>query len=205
MEWAPASLGIVLSRLKGFSHVTHRLEQYVTPSELAGQFLYAARFDLKGKKVMDLGAGTGILGIGAGLIGSTVTFVEIDEEAKVVLCENLDAVSSEYGSFVHTIVRGDVTRVTLPSVDTVIMNPPFGTKQKGIDARFLEKAFSCASVVWSMHKSSTMEFIETFSEKHGFSLAFREDVEFSIPKTHELHAKRREFISVSMVCLRKKE
>jgi predicted RNA methylase len=26
-------------------------------------------------------------------------------------------------------------------VDTVIMNPPFGTKMKGIDSIFLEKAF----------------------------------------------------------------
>jgi len=39
------------------------------------------------------------------------------------------------------------------SFDTVVMNPPFGTKCKGIDVLFLQRALGMASrAVYSMHK-----------------------------------------------------
>lgn len=43
------------------------------------------------------------------------------------------------------------------SFDTVIMNPPFGTKHNaGMDLRFLETAIGLArTAVYSLHKSST--------------------------------------------------
>ncbi|CAM9502521.1 unnamed protein product, partial [Choristocarpus tenellus] len=50
----------------------------------------------------------------------------------------------------HTISTG--------CVDTVIMNPPFGTRNSGIDMIFLEQALQVASTaVYSMHKSSTRQ------------------------------------------------
>lgn len=43
-------------------------------------------------------------------------------------------------------------------VDTVIMNPPFGTRNKGIDTVFLKAALNLAShAVYSLHKSSTRD------------------------------------------------
>jgi predicted RNA methylase len=45
--------------------------------------------------------------------------------------------------------------------DTVIMNPPFGTKQKGADMEFLRAACSLARTsVYSLHKSSTRAHIQ---------------------------------------------
>ena len=42
--------------------------------------------------------------------------------------------------------------------DIVVMNPPFGTKEAGIDYLFLQKAFEiCNGNVYSFHKSSTRE------------------------------------------------
>lgn len=43
------------------------------------------------------------------------------------------------------------------SFDTVIMNPPFGTKKNaGVDIQFLKTAISLArKVVYSLHKTST--------------------------------------------------
>lgn len=45
----------------------------------------------------------------------------------------------------------------IKAFDTVIMNPPFGTKHNaGMDLRFLETAFGLArTAVYSLHKSST--------------------------------------------------
>jgi predicted RNA methylase len=45
--------------------------------------------------------------------------------------------------------------------DTVIMNPPFGTKQKGADMEFLRAACRLARTsVYSLHKSSTRAHIQ---------------------------------------------
>lgn len=45
-----------------------------------------------------------------------------------------------------------------PIFDIVITNPPFGTKEAGIDKLFIEKAFeSCSGNVYSFHKASTRE------------------------------------------------
>ncbi|RUS14660.1 hypothetical protein BC937DRAFT_93501 [Endogone sp. FLAS-F59071] len=44
-------------------------------------------------------------------------------------------------------------------LDTIVMNPPFGTKNKGIDMVFLKKAINIAeTAVYSLHKTSTREF-----------------------------------------------
>jgi predicted RNA methylase len=52
--------------------------------------------------------------------------------------------------------------------DTVIMNPPFGTKRKGADMEFLRAAFSLASrSVYSLHKSSTRDHILKVAQRWG--------------------------------------
>jgi predicted RNA methylase len=55
------------------------------------------------------------------------------------------------------LLRGDVA--CFPSsltCDTVLMNPPFGTRVAGIDMRFLEYAAQIANTaVYSLHKTAT--------------------------------------------------
>ena len=80
--------------------------------------------DLSGKSVLDLGAGNGILGHGAQLLGAKVIFVEVDKEA-ASLCERLGET-----------ICADVTKIKLPKVDIVIMNPPWGFQNKGADRPF---------------------------------------------------------------------
>ena len=41
--------------------------------------------------------------------------------------------------------------------DTVVMNPPFGTRNPGIDTAFVLKGLQSANVVYSLHKTSTRE------------------------------------------------
>src|SRR4051812_25761168 len=74
-------VAIALSRLQAFSAPNVLLEQYPTESDVAAALLWEAhmRHELEGKEVVDLGAGTGVLGIGCLLLGAAhVTFVEVD-------------------------------------------------------------------------------------------------------------------------------
>jgi predicted RNA methylase len=50
------------------------------------------------------------------------------------------------------------------AIDLVVMNPPFGTKEEGIDIKFLEVAMHiCNGPIYSMHKSSTRAFLQKFA------------------------------------------
>ena len=49
--------------------------------------------------------------------------------------------------------------ISPPDFDTVVMNPPFGTRNAGIDTLFVETAMQNANVVYSLHKTSTREVI----------------------------------------------
>ncbi|XP_048442317.1 rRNA N6-adenosine-methyltransferase METTL5-like isoform X2 [Pyrus x bretschneideri] len=47
-------------------------------------------------------------------------------------------------------------------VDTVVMNPPFGTRKKGADMDFLSVALKIATqAVYSLHKTSTRDVSHT--------------------------------------------
>jgi hypothetical protein len=52
--------------------------------------------------------------------------------------------------------------------DTVIMNPPFGTKIKGADMQFLRAAASLSpGQIYSLHKSSTRSHIQKVALRSG--------------------------------------
>ena len=112
-------LAIQLSKLPPHPCNDVELEQYQTEGNLAA--LWLAQIDavdgLEGKTVLDLGAGNGILGYGAQLLGAKVTFVEIDEDA-ARLCSELGPT-----------ISGSVDEVELPQVDIVITNPPWGVQK----------------------------------------------------------------------------
>ena len=65
-------LEMALQRCKGFEKPRAAWEQYQTPTPLAARLLYDAFLhgDIEQKTVMDLGCGTGILAIGAALLGA---------------------------------------------------------------------------------------------------------------------------------------
>ncbi|GIL76698.1 hypothetical protein Vretifemale_6291 [Volvox reticuliferus] len=74
--------------------------------------------------------------------------------------------------------------------DVVIMNPPFGTKLKGADMAFLRAAFSVATTsVYSLHKSSTREFIaKTAKRDLGASSAeVLAMLRYDLPPTMKFH------------------
>ena len=136
-------LAIALSKLPVHPQNSAFLEQYQTEGNIAAKWLHLIQGldGLSGKSVLDLGAGNGILGHGAQLLGAKVIFVEVDKEA-ASLCERLGET-----------ICGDVTKVKLPKVDIVIMNPPWGVQRKGADRAFLEAAKASGKIVHFMHSS----------------------------------------------------
>ena len=136
-------LAIALSKLPVHPQNSAFLEQYQTEGNIAAKWLHLIQGldGLSGKSVLDLGAGNGILGHGAQLLGAKVIFVEMDKEA-ASLCERLGET-----------ICGDVTKVKLPNVDIVIMNPPWGVQRKGADRAFLEAAKASGKIVHFMHSS----------------------------------------------------
>jgi putative methylase len=197
-------LAVVLSKLKVFERASEHLEQYATDSEVAAEVLWSAsmRGDIEGKHVADLGCGTGVLGIGALLLGARyLTFVDMDESALATLRENLRFLENEYGelyenyeAFCRDIDDFDTV------VDVVIMNPPFGTRTKHADVLFLAKALSISPVVYSMHKTSTEEFLSKWVTKQGAKITSRWRFAFPLKATMEHHERRIQRIEVT--CLR---
>src|SRR4030043_1084654 len=85
------NLEMALQRLSGYSCPRAVLEQYQTPAPLAARLLFHAlmKGDIRGKKICDLGSGTGVLAIGASLLGADqVRGVDSDKNAIQVAKEN---------------------------------------------------------------------------------------------------------------------
>ncbi len=188
-------LAIQLSKLAVFEKPKMKLEQYPTDSEVASIVLWDAlmKGDIVGKKVADLGAGTGILGIGALLLGAAyVYFVEKDTDAVAILRANLLPLRVQN----YTILQMDVS-VFQDSVDSVFQNPPFGTKQAHADKPFMEKAFSLGKIVYSFHKTATDAFVRAIAGDHSFTIAEVYHFAFPLRQTQAYHRKKIECIEVT--------
>ena len=202
-----ATLAVLLSRLRRFPEPKTGLEQYPTPSEAAATALWDAhtRGLLEGKRVLDLGAGTGILGIGAMLLGARVTFVEADEELKEVIEENIALMREHTDQELreYEIIIGDATEEALPRADLVVSNPPFGTKTKHADKRFLEAAMKASEETYSFHKSSTKEHLDEWIRSRGWIVVQRFPFTFSLPPTMRQHQKRSHEVAITCIHARK--
>ena len=188
-------LEIQLDKLKILESPNLKLEQYPVSSEVASELLYMAGFehnDLDGR-VIDLGTGTGRLAIGATLMGAEeVIGVDVDKRALALARENAEA----SGVRVEWVQSG-MEKVTL-RFDTVLMNPPYGTRTSHADTRFLEKAFELASVVYSIHKSATRDFLLQFVTKSGWKVDEVRSMRMEIPHLFEFHQKKRGRVEVDL-------
>lgn len=197
-------LAIFLSKLKGFENPHIQLEQYPSDGDVAAKLLWQAMLDgnIEDKTILDLGCGTGILGIGALLLGAKhIIFVDIDASVQKVLKENIAFVEEEY-EFPGTYeFKNSDVKVFKQDVDTVIMNPPFGTKLKHADKAFLETAKWCAPWIYSMHKTTTKGFLQAYVDTNNLRMVWQEDTSFPIKNMYKEHRKKIERIEVTLICL----
>ena len=188
-------LEIVLSKLKILETPKLRLEQYPVSAKAAAELLYMAGFehdDLEGR-IIDLGTGTGRLAIGASLMGSAhVVGVDVDARALELARENAKSAGVKVKWVQSTIDKLDGT------YDTVIMNPPYGTRTIHADTRFLDKAFQLASITYSIHKASTRTFLDRYVNKSRRRIAETRSMSMKIPHLFSFHARRWKSIEVDL-------
>ncbi|XP_023242360.1 methyltransferase-like protein 5 isoform X2 [Centruroides sculpturatus] len=122
----------VLQQMETFHKSKYQLEQYTTPADIAAKMLYMIHTASGlGNAVADLGCGCGILAIGASLLGADICIgVDVDDEALSVClanCEKLEVTNVD-------LIQMDVVHLAdsrwSKVFDTVVMNPPFGTKKR---------------------------------------------------------------------------
>ena len=199
-KMSKSRLAIVLSGLEGFYKPKVSQEQYLMDGEIGATVLWNALLlgDIEGKVIVDLGCGTGLLGIGSLLLGAKKAyFVDSDERALEIAKTNISKVESESSKAVF--LNEDIGRLNLHA-DTVVQNPPFGTKVRHNDTFFLEKALKIAPVVYSFHKSETKPFLGQFSAKNNSKITHVWDFRFPLKATLPFH--RRQIQRIEVSCLR---
>ncbi len=199
-------LEMTLQRVAGFSSPRPALEQYQTPAPLAARLLYHAlmKGDIEGKVVCDLGSGTGVLAIGAALLGAaSVKGVDIDKKAVDIAYANAKLLDAD----VEFIVA-DVKDQNLPEViglcDTVIMNPPFGAQKAHADRPFIDIAISVAPVIYSIFNAGSTPFIKTYT-KGRVDIDERVGGVFAMKRTFSFHTQDIQEIGVEILRLKRKK
>ena len=190
-------LAIKLQKISSHPKPKVALEQYTIPADLAAEILFTACYvygDIEGKQVVDLGTGTGRLAIGASLLKAAyVVGIDIDP---LSLAEAARTCRSLGGHVDWALINVAATR---GRVDTVVMNPPFGTKQPHADLDFLNVGLGIGSVVYSIHKSSTRTFLKKWLKEKGYETSEIVTTKMEIPHQFEFHRKRKEFVNVSVM------
>lgn len=142
-------------------------EQYRTPAAIAAEWLFFAADDgaLRGRRVLDLGCGTGMLAKGASLMGSgSVHGVDQDPDAVAIARAVVPDATFEVA---------EIAGWTAPSVDTVLMNPPFGAQRRHADRVFYERALDAAAgggTIWFLQQPVNERFLEAYFRERGCDL-----------------------------------
>jgi putative methylase len=183
-------LAMMLSTLSCVKESSLTLEQYPTESELASDMVWTAHSlgDIGGKRVADLGCGNGILGLGASIMGAREVFlVDIDEGSIEVAVENCRKIKKDLKGEIF-FINCDIHAFNR-KCDTVIMNPPFGSRKRHADRDFLLKSFKVASIVYSLHKKGNRAFFTNLDEE--FTITSIWEKRIKIERMFEFHRKRR--------------
>jgi len=158
--------------------------------------------------VADLGCGTGMLGIAAGLLGAAaVVGLDTDADALAIARHNVDAAGVDM-----ELLRVDVTHLTTaaPSplrplrgmFDTVVTNPPFGTRVAGVDTAFVAAAHALTTdegVVYSLHKTSTRAHWPAVAASLGSVVSVVAELRFELPATYAFHSRDTADVAVDLL------
>ncbi|KRX78955.1 WW domain-containing protein [Trichinella sp. T6] len=189
----------VLTNVESFHNPKVLLEQYMTTAEVAATMIYMIdnHFnDLQGKVVADLGCGSGMLMIAALLQGADYCVgFDVDFDALQLCKRNVNSLQlTEYADFVQCdctalFKKQQSNYYFSKAFDTVIMNPPFGTKRNsGVDVEFVKCAINMAKTsVYSMHKTVTREHIMKKAKDWGIVADALAEVQFQLPATYRHH------------------
>lgn len=197
-----------LQDVDGFDNPKIKLEQYETPVHIAARMVHTIESsfgDLSGKTVADLGCGCGMLTIGSILMGASLSVgFDNDDEALEICRGNIDDILSCPSV---ELLQVDVTTLGSPEgrfykfFDTVILNPPFGTKHnQGIDMEFLKTALALSKTsVYSLHKSVTRAHIAKKAEDWGIKMKVLAQLRYNLENSYKFHKKKSVDIEVDFI------
>lgn len=215
-----------LQQLDIFEKPKVMLEQYPTSAHIASHLLYTAQSqfgDIENCSIADLGAGCGVLSLGAKMLGASyVVAFEIDPDAVDILTTNCDDIElfvdivqcdilqnlpgkkKTLINYLYIFIKNGLIYVTdkfEKMFDTVIMNPPFGTKKNaGIDIKFLEIATKLAKkTVYSLHKTSTRNYVLKKAQEFGINGKVIAELRYDLPQVYKFHKKSSVDIQVDFI------
>lgn len=186
-----------LSKVSNFEEPRIGLEQYLTPPALAADVVFTAYMqeDIEGKKVADLGTGTGILAIGAALAGAEkVKAFEKDQEALRQAKENAEKLGVE--DFID-FEACDVEEVE-GSFHTVLMNPPFSV-HSDVGLSFWGKACDVSDSVYGISPSGAREPIKDFVGNSNHEILGVEAYSIGLPPSYGFHTEESRETSVDLI------
>ena len=187
-------LAMQLSSLTPHPCQSIELEQYPTEGNLAAAWL--TKIDIgdgfEGKHVLDLGAGNGVLGIGAAFLGAKhVTMVECDAMTVEVLQENVRNVDGmAMCTILESRVEGRPLALEVP-VDMAIMNPPWGVQTKRADRAFFETIFAMQIPLIHFIHSIEAEHLLPLAYENGYELHSIYQDDFRLPPAYAHHSKNK--------------
>jgi len=191
-------LEIILQKVPTYERPNPFIEQYMTPANIAADIIFTAfQFDdILDKKVVDLGCGTGIFAFGAKIVNAKeVIGIDIDEEAVKIAI----SYSKEINEEVEFITK-DVKDVDI-KCDTVLTNPPFGAQKSNrwADRAFIEKGFEISKVIYSLHLTKTIPFIEKLVSALDGEISYKKEYLFPIKHTYFFHKKKAENVDITLL------
>ena len=188
---------IALSQLRHNPSPNIVFEAYDLEPKTATELLFLAEKyqDIADRTILDLGCGAGILAIGAALLGGKEPFgIDINKESIKTARENARNLE------VHLdLVIGDIAAVR-GNFDTSVMNPPFGTRTRGTDIMFLDKALEHSKVTYSLHKrtNESRQFLSRAIGNRGGRVDAIFELEIAIPRTYKFHTERSYRVAVDL-------
>jgi len=186
-------LAMLLSSLSEHPSGSVELEQYSTDGDLAARWLadIAAFGDFSGGcAVADLGAGNGVLGLGALAMGAgRAMLVEADQAACDVAKSNAESMGfADSVEVIRATLGSDP--VDLGSADGVISNPPWGRQMSRADRPFLE-AMIAAEIPAHLLHSAEATHIQPLFEDAGWSVERYGEADFALPAAYSHHSRQR--------------
>tara|TARA_B100001540_G_scaffold280325_1_gene269657 strand:+ start:111 stop:665 length:555 start_codon:yes stop_codon:yes gene_type:complete len=167
------------------------LEQYSTSGDIAASWLaqIIAFGDLsEDSSIVDLGAGNGVLGVGAALMGvSQVVLVEADEEACSVAFQSIE--QAGVSESVEIICKTVDDSLDISGAELIISNPPWGAQKAKSDRPFLEAIIRSKAVSHLMH-SAEATHIEAIFESVGWNVDKYWETDFALPAVYSHHSSR---------------
>ncbi|HTY15209.1 MAG TPA: METTL5 family protein [Methanoregulaceae archaeon] len=191
-------LEMLLEKIEGFENPDLGLEQYQTPAPLAARLLFHASVNghITGKKVCDLGCGTGILSVGAALLGAAqVIGIDSDEKALKLARSNARVQRTD----IEFITRTVTSSLVLPEkVQTIVMNPPFGARKRHADRAFIDCAIRSGEEIYMIANAGSVDFIGSYTEGRA---VIQEIIEGVLPLRHSYSFHRKDVMDIRVEIL----